>query len=211
MTPSQTATPTLTPQRLFPVRFTATYTPVPTLTTIPLPTATPTAVCQPRSEWEVYTVVEGDTFFSIARRFDLTVEELASANCLTNPTVIYAGQQLFVPADPDINPDDAAVLNCDSPNAQITYPLPGEALEGVVTIEGVATAPNFRRYILDWLPDGAVSWQSFEEVYEARPTPSRLGTFNTEAFEPGLYWFKVVVLDDRDALVAECAIRVRFR
>jgi len=45
----------------------------------------------------VYTVQGGDTLFRIATRYGLTVNDLVRANNVTDPTVIYAGQQLIIP------------------------------------------------------------------------------------------------------------------
>lgn len=45
----------------------------------------------------VYVVQSGDTLFRIAMRYGVSVNDLASANGITDPTVIYVGQQLIVP------------------------------------------------------------------------------------------------------------------
>ena len=44
-----------------------------------------------------HVVQPGETLFSIARRYGLTVEQLAFANGITNPSLIYAGQVLIIP------------------------------------------------------------------------------------------------------------------
>ena len=49
----------------------------------------------PPTNTQVYTVQAGDTLFSIARRFGMTVEELMSLNNLTS-TSLQIGQQLLV-------------------------------------------------------------------------------------------------------------------
>jgi peptidoglycan/xylan/chitin deacetylase (PgdA/CDA1 family) len=46
-----------------------------------------------------YTVQAGDTLFSIAQRFGVSVDELAQANGIANPSLIYAGQVLTIPRD----------------------------------------------------------------------------------------------------------------
>jgi murein DD-endopeptidase MepM/ murein hydrolase activator NlpD len=45
----------------------------------------------------VYVVQAGDTLFSIARRYGVSLADLASANGLLNPNLIYVGQRLKIP------------------------------------------------------------------------------------------------------------------
>lgn len=45
----------------------------------------------------IHIVQAGETLFRIATGYGLTVNELARANSITDPTLIYAGQQLVVP------------------------------------------------------------------------------------------------------------------
>lgn len=58
----------------------------------------------------VYTVAEGDTLFSIARRCGLTVGQILAANPgITNPNRILVGQRLFLPTGgPIITPPPGA-------------------------------------------------------------------------------------------------------
>ena len=71
----------------------------------PLATATVNvtfqANCAIRTDWPTYSVVAGDTLFSIAQKVGSSVNELAQANCLTNTGVIVVGQQLRVPRLPE--------------------------------------------------------------------------------------------------------------
>jgi LysM repeat protein len=59
--------------------------------TTPSPPAPPPAGCTP------YIVHPGDTLYSIALRFGTTVQAIASANNITNPNLIFAGQTLCIP------------------------------------------------------------------------------------------------------------------
>jgi N-acetylmuramoyl-L-alanine amidase len=47
---------------------------------------------------QVYTVRSGDTLYSIARRFGVTVQALQQRNGLADPNNIKVGQQLIIPA-----------------------------------------------------------------------------------------------------------------
>ena len=45
-----------------------------------------------------YTVQAGDTLWSIAQRFNTTVDEIVALNNITNPNLIFPGQVLLIPA-----------------------------------------------------------------------------------------------------------------
>ena len=79
-----TATPTRTPG--------PTVTPGPTATRTPTVTPGPPPVCV-----AYYTVQWGDTLYSIARRYGTTVQAIAAANGITNPSLIRVGQVLCIP------------------------------------------------------------------------------------------------------------------
>jgi LysM repeat protein len=63
-------------------------------------TATPSSTpgCQPRADWQLtYEVQANDALAKIAERYNTSVNELAQANCLSDPNVIRIGQRLRVP------------------------------------------------------------------------------------------------------------------
>lgn len=83
--------------------------------TIPQPTATivitaTEAPACPRPEaWtQTYEVAPGDNLTGIAQRANVTLEELQSANCLTNPNSLPIGTILYIPAN-SIEPTQPAV------------------------------------------------------------------------------------------------------
>lgn len=52
-----------------------------------------------------YRIVAGDTLYSIARRFNTTVDAIVAANTfITNPNLIYPGQIITIPAGPGVPP-----------------------------------------------------------------------------------------------------------
>jgi LysM repeat protein len=106
-TPTPTATPTRTPQPIA----TSTASETPPASPTPLPaSSTPraTATLAPTTAGSTattvaavartYTVQPGETLSEIAARFDVSVNELASANGITNPALIRAGQVLTIPS-----------------------------------------------------------------------------------------------------------------
>ena len=62
----------------------------------PEPVYTPVATATPSSE--LYIVQKGDILSKIAVRFDTTTKTLISMNNLSNPDVLYVGQELRIPA-----------------------------------------------------------------------------------------------------------------
>ncbi len=69
------------------------------LTTIPEPNEANTSL--------LHTVQHGETLFRIAMQYGVTVHDLAQANGLSDPTLIFAGQQLLIPgfSPPPISQD----------------------------------------------------------------------------------------------------------
>ena len=78
----------------------------------------------------IYTVVFGDTTFSISNRFGLTVGQLSAANGLANPNWIYAGQKLVIPGLGSCPPYPG------KPFITITSPAPGALLPATFTVSG---------------------------------------------------------------------------
>jgi hypothetical protein len=53
--------------------------------------------CVPTEGWVVYTVLPGETLFSIAARYGMSTEELQQANCLSSGGALQAGQNIYIP------------------------------------------------------------------------------------------------------------------
>ncbi len=53
-------------------------------------------------ETVTYTVRKGNTLFGIAQFFGTTVEKILKQNKISDPNMIYVGQEIIVPVDTDI-------------------------------------------------------------------------------------------------------------
>ncbi len=69
----------------------------------PAPTAT-RPPCGPPFGWILYTVQPGDTLYSLAKYYGVTVAQLQQANCLGDSTLILAGRVIYVPNMPTRTP-----------------------------------------------------------------------------------------------------------
>jgi LysM repeat protein len=104
----------------------------------------------------IYTVVAGDTLFSIARRFCTTVNLLATTNGIPHPARIYVGQRLAVPVGttPTPTPTPPAQqrylsISSPLPNQVVSYPTftatgTGAGLfEGNVVVKAYTSSGGF--------------------------------------------------------------------
>ena len=66
------------------------------------------ANCQ---DW--YTVQRGETLYRIGLKYNMTWDRIASANNITHPDRIYAGQVLCIPVSTSSSTDEATVLSTD--------------------------------------------------------------------------------------------------
>jgi LysM repeat protein len=95
--PGEINTPTPKPPTLepSPTPTTAAITAVPTFTPEPVPTTeAPTTATGETT----HVVQAGENMFRIALKYGTTVQEIAAANGIANPAMIYVGQELKVPS-----------------------------------------------------------------------------------------------------------------
>lgn len=63
----------------------------------PLCCTAPVAPAQPATGAQIHTVAAGENLFRIALKYGMTYPQLAAANGIVNPNLIYVGQQLVIP------------------------------------------------------------------------------------------------------------------
>ncbi len=109
------------------------------------PAAPPAPAEQPpvtETPVEYYTVPYGQSLAQIARNFNMSLDQIARLNDITNPNLIYAGQQLIVTREP----------GGSAPNAPAEHDpsLPSNTVTHIVQ-EGENLASIAERYGISWL------------------------------------------------------------
>jgi LysM repeat protein len=92
----------------------------------PLPEPIVLGRTEPQGTGATYTVQPGDSPASIAAQFGITAEELMQANGIADPTSLFVGQVLTVPAG-------AATAPTEQPPPPAATPTPPPAVEGQQT------------------------------------------------------------------------------
>lgn len=104
----------------------------------------------PPSPRTVHVVQAGETAYRIAQRFGISVEALASANGLTDPTRLIAGQRLLIPATTD-SPRETARSGAMAHSAESAR----EAADGLTPVSLVLESEPTREADQPLLPNGA--------------------------------------------------------
>ncbi len=117
----------------------------------------------------VHVVQRGETLYSIARRYGTTVEALMRANGLTDPTRIYAGQRLVVPAPGTAQPA--------APSGNVHIVQRGEnlfriALRYGTTAQAIARANNLPSTSLVYAGQRLIIPTGGATTPAAKPTPA---------------------------------------
>ena len=88
----------------------------------------------PVGEPEIYVVQVGDSLFGIAAKLGVSVDDLAAANDIADPNLLYSGQNLIVPGTaPAVTPTPASTLGTTGLNIR-SVNAPGVLAEEYVEI-----------------------------------------------------------------------------
>ncbi len=87
----------------------------------------------------VYVVQRGDTLFSIALNFGVTVQAILNANGLTNPNLIFTGQRLTIPTGGG-SPDGGNPPPAPGGSSSTYVVQPGDYISLIARRFGVTTA-----------------------------------------------------------------------
>ncbi|MEH7032454.1 N-acetylmuramoyl-L-alanine amidase [Priestia megaterium] len=114
------------------------------LRAVPNPNPTPTPNPSPSEPGtKTYTIKQGDTLYSIAQKYNITVQALQEANTgLSDPLTLQVGKTIVIPSGTSPNPSP-------TPPAE-QYPLPngilkqGDSGEAVKQLQRALNAVNFK-------------------------------------------------------------------
>ena len=86
------------------------------------------------ADYALHIVKKGETLWTIARQYNLTMDSILTTNNITNPELIYIGQQIKIPsyknvtATPEKNVTNQPVINENNSNNNINPPKNAEPI-----------------------------------------------------------------------------------
>lgn len=111
--------------------------------TVPATVGVTPPACVPPDDWTIHVVQQGNTLYSLSRRYGTDVDTLMLVNCLNTHT-IFIGQQLYVPGPPVPPTAIAAVPTATplvwlpsatpQPGASTTPPAPLDSAPGQAAV-----------------------------------------------------------------------------
>jgi lipoprotein-anchoring transpeptidase ErfK/SrfK len=121
-------------------------TPEPALAAVePSPTPAYASICTSTSPLRSHTVQPGDTLGNIAQAYAVSVESLTTANAITDPDVLYAGQVLILP-EPSTAPAPASAEVDPTQPSPIPSPLPPSTISEARWIDVNLTEQSLTAY-----------------------------------------------------------------
>ena len=144
-----------------------------TLLYVPGPPPPTDIPCGPPPGWVYYIVKPGDTLFSLAKAYGVSVADLQTANCMGSSTIIRAGQRLYVPNVVPVFPatvtPSPTVTQTPQPSATLTA-IPPSFTPSSTTAAPTYT-PTVTPLILTATPTGTPT------VTATLPSPTPTATF----------------------------------
>ena len=142
---------------------------------------------------------------------------LPASDILTTPTLdlLAAPPGTLSPADetqaalsPGTQSAPSGMNGCVPDQIMITFPQPGDVVNGSIQIIGTANAPNFGFYKYEIAPIGTQNWATISAGREAKQD-EELGAWNTASLTNGEYFLRLVITDNEGASLEPCVIAVR--
>jgi hypothetical protein len=134
----------------------------------------------------------------------------STLDLLATPTTTLPAPTQNPNETPGITPTPAevpAAEGCISGQVNLTSPLIGDRVSGIITVKGSADIPNFGFYTLQISHPGDAIWLPIQVGQKAIRNDA-LGTWDTSALTPGEYMLQLVVTDNIGKVLTPCAIQV---
>ena len=147
----------------------------------------------------VHTVVSGDTLFGIATAYGVTMERIAAANGISDPELLFAGQELVIPGGADgaivqtVSNDDLGIVAAPVPQSG------GITLNGLTVDAMLIMSPEVRENMREIYARGVVMGrnpQAFSKVGDSTiENPHFLARFDSGPYILGDYGYLQPVID----------------
>jgi hypothetical protein len=98
--------------------------------------------------------------------------------------------------------------NCPDSHATITSPVNGATIRGIVPFMGTAYLDTLIYYKFEYKPADSPTWQFLTKVDYKWITDDKLMDFYTSTVAPGVYDFRLIVVDKSGNFPPPCEIRV---
>lgn len=127
----------------------------------------------PPTTGTTYVVQSGDTLFKIAQRFGVTLSALIAANTITNPSRIYVGQVLTIPAHTTPPPVSTYTVQAGDTLAQIASRF-GVSLRALISVNGITNPSRIEVGQVLTLPYGNVAIQPVTYIVQRGDSLSKI-------------------------------------
>jgi hypothetical protein len=118
-------------------------------------------------------------------------------------------------ATPEVVETVAPVVSapsCPNPGVRITSPGVNQVVQGNVSVVGSADVPDFGYYKVEVgrgaNPQQQHEWTVVGQLHESRVSGGLLETFNSDAYPPGVYTLRLVVVDATGNFPEPCRVTV---
>jgi sugar lactone lactonase YvrE len=141
------------------------------------------------------------------------------------PTAAATSTPEQVPATPTPPPSQAAPTPtvaptrppapppavCPNPQARITSPANGATISGITPFIGTANLDNLAYYKFEYKPADSPTWQYLTQVNETPISNGKLMDFYTTTIAPGVYDFRLIVVDRTGNYPLPCELRLTIQ
>jgi hypothetical protein len=117
------------------------------------------------------------------------------------PTSTPPGTLMADPPDP---------VGCADASALIAMPVNGQILYETIVVEGSANTAGFSAYQFQIKGPATDDRWMVLRSYTTPVSGGVLGQFDGSAFDPGVYQFRLAVVDNEDKTIASCTINIQL-